>query len=87
MHEHGAGAVVRRHLLTKLPREMHYASSYLQCYSGVVGLRWREFGSKLDDIATQPAIANRIVAAAHEGFTCQHRWAGLEHAYQHVRSI
>jgi len=82
-----AHSVVRRHLLTKLPREMHYASSYFQCYSGVVGLRWREFGSKLDDIASQKAIADRIVAAAHEAFACQHRWAGREHAYAHVRAI
>lgn len=82
-----AHSVVRRHLLTKLPREMHYASSYFQCYSGVVGLRWREFGSKLDDIASQPAIADRIVGAAHEAFACQHRWAGREHVYAHVRAI
>jgi len=80
-------SLVRRHLLTKLPREMHYAASFFQCYSGVVGARWREFGSKLDDIAAQREIADRIVAGAHDAFACQHEWASREHRYAHVRAI
>jgi heme oxygenase len=69
-----AHSVIRRHLLTKLAREMRYASAYLQCYSGVVGARWREFGSRLDDLAHAPAIADRVVDAANEAFRCQRRW-------------
>jgi len=82
-----AHSVVRRHLLTKLPREMHYASSYFQCYTGVVGARWREFGAKLDDIASQMAIADRIVAAAHVAFECQHEWVGREARYAQLHAI
>jgi heme oxygenase len=69
-----AHSVIRRHLLTKLPREMRYASAYLQAYSGVIGARWREFGIKLDDVARTPAISDRIVEAANEAFRCQRRW-------------
>ena len=82
-----ASSVVRRHLLTRLPREMHYASSYFQCYTGVVGARWREFGAKLDDIASQMAIADRIVAGAQMAFACQHEWAGREARYAQVHAI
>jgi heme oxygenase (biliverdin-IX-beta and delta-forming) len=69
-----AHSVLRRHLLTRLPRETRNASNYLSCYSGVVGSRWRKFGTTLDDVARVPEIASRIVAAANEAFKCQRRW-------------
>ena len=69
-----AHSVLRRHLLTRLPREMRNASNYLSCYTGVVGTRWRKFGATLDDVAQTPELANRIVTAANEGFRCQRRW-------------
>ena len=72
-----AHSVIRRHLLTKLPREMNRASSYLECYSSVVGTRWREFGVALDEIgrgAPHPTMADRIVAAANDAFLAQRRW-------------
>jgi heme oxygenase len=69
-----AHSVLRRHLLTRLPREVRNASNYLSCYTGVVGLRWRKYGATLDDIARMPAIADRVVTAAHEAFRCQRRW-------------
>jgi heme oxygenase len=69
-----AHSIVRRHLLTRLPREMRGASAYLSCYTGVVGTRWREFGATLDDVARHPAIADRMVVAASEAFRCQRRW-------------
>ena len=75
-----AHCVIRRHLLTVLPREMSRASEYLQSYAGVVGRRWRDFGTLLDDIARQPAIADRIVTAANEAFRAQRRWIQVEQA-------
>lgn len=73
-----AHSVVRRHLLTRLPREMRSASNYLSSYTGVVGTRWRKFGATLDDVAHMPELANRIVAAANEAFRCQRRWIQQE---------
>jgi heme oxygenase len=73
-----AHSVVRRHLMTRLPRELRNASAYLSCYTGVVGARWRDFGATLDDIARLPAIADRIVTAAGEAFRCQRRWIGQD---------
>ena len=69
-----AHSVVRRHLLTRLPREMRNAANYLSSYTGVVGTRWRKFGATLEDVAHMPEIANRIVDAANEAFRCQRRW-------------
>jgi heme oxygenase len=73
-----AFSVIRRHLLSRLPRAMRGASSYFECYNGVVGLRWREFGGVLDDVARIPAVADRVVLAAHEAFGCQRRWIQSE---------
>ncbi|HEU0033073.1 MAG TPA: biliverdin-producing heme oxygenase [Kofleriaceae bacterium] len=75
-----AHSVIRRHLLTRLPREMQKASAYLQGYSGVVGTRWREFGAVLDEVAKVPAIADRIVDAAQEAFRTQRRWIEQDQA-------
>ncbi len=69
-----AHSVIRRHLLTRLPREVRNASNYLSCYAGVVGMRWRNFGATLDDVGRHPAIADRVVTAANEAFRCQRRW-------------
>lgn len=73
-----AHSVLRRHLLTRLPRELRTASSYLSCYTGVVGMRWRSFGAALDEVARHPAIADRVVVAANEAFRCQRRWIKQE---------
>jgi heme oxygenase len=72
-------SVIRRHLWTRLPREMNRASSYLESYSGLVGKRWREFGTLLDEVARLPAIADRIVASAGDAFRTQRRWIAHEH--------
>jgi heme oxygenase len=69
-----AHSVLRRHLQTRLPRELRAASNFLSSYTGVVGSRWRKFGSVLDDVAAHRAIADRIVVAANEAFRCQRRW-------------
>ena len=65
-----AHSVIRRHLQTKLPRDMGRASAYLQCYTSVVGTRWRTFGSVLDDVARMPSVADRIIEAAVAAFRC-----------------
>jgi heme oxygenase (biliverdin-IX-beta and delta-forming) len=77
-----AHSVIRRHLLTRLPRPMSIASSYLQCYSGVVGSRWRLFGTVIDDVCRIPAIGERVIAAAHEAFRTQRRWLIHDQAAQ-----
>jgi heme oxygenase (biliverdin-IX-beta and delta-forming) len=73
-----AYSIIRRHLATRMPREIRRASAYLSCYTGVVGTRWRQFGATLDLVGRHPAIAERIASAALEGFAAQRRWAGTE---------
>ena len=68
-----AHAVIRRHLLTRLP-EVAHASAYLQSGGGLLGARWRKFGVVLDDVVMHPAIADRIVAAANDAFRGHRRW-------------
>jgi heme oxygenase len=67
-----AFSVIRRHLETRLPRELARASSYLSCYDGGVGRRWHEFGAALDELAATSEIADGMIAAAIEA-TCRHR--------------
>jgi heme oxygenase len=69
-----AGAVIRRHLATRLPAEMGNAGAYLTCYAGHVGSMWRELGEAMDRVAVTEPIAERMVAAAQEAFRAQHRW-------------
>jgi heme oxygenase (biliverdin-IX-beta and delta-forming) len=84
-----AHSLIRRHLLTRIPRELMCASEYLQCYAGVVGRRWRELGAVLDDVARQPQIADRIIAAAGEAFRAQqrHRAAELAPVRPQLRAV
>ncbi len=79
-----AHSVIRRHLLTRMPREMNRASAYLESYTGAVGIRWRQFGSVLDDVGRHSAIADRVVLAANEAFRCQRRW--ITHDQQDTRA-
>lgn len=69
-----AHSVIRRHLQTKLPREINRASAYLQSYNDVVGVRWRQFGLVLDEVARHPALADQIVTAANDAFHCREQW-------------
>ena len=57
-----------------LPAEMLHASSYFMCYAGQVGAMWRELGEAMDQVAATPAIADRIIVAAHDAFRTLHRW-------------
>jgi heme oxygenase len=68
-----ASAVIRGHLATFLRPEMAYASCYLSCYAGQVGTMWRELGVAMDRVAYTPAVADLLVASAHQAFrTLQH---------------
>ena len=71
--------VIRRHLMTRLPIEMETASAYLSCYDGVVGKRWQELGSALDEVCSHPAIAERVVAAAGDAFRARRMWSSTDH--------
>ncbi len=78
--------MIRRHLATRLPREMEVASAYLSSYHGVVGKRWRELGQALDRVAVVPAVADRIVAAASDAFRCRRNWV-LHDRTGYARSV
>lgn len=67
--------VIRRHLTTRFPLEMELASAYLSSYDGVVGKRWRDLGVALDEVASHPAVATRVVSAANDAFRCRRAWA------------
>ena len=82
-----AHAIIRRHLLTCLPETMLKASAYLQSAGGLLGTRWRQFGSALDEIAQHPAVADRIVASSNEAFRCQRRWVMQEHRVYPSRAV
>lgn len=69
-----ASAVIRRHLATRLPADMARASDYLGAYAGQVGTMWRELGVAIERVASTPAVADRVVAAATEAFRVSHRW-------------
>ncbi|HTL37040.1 MAG TPA: biliverdin-producing heme oxygenase [Kofleriaceae bacterium] len=73
-----ASAVIRGHLASYLPTEMATASTYFMCYAGQVGAMWRELGLAMDRVAGSPAIADRIVVAAHDAFRTLHRWRTQE---------
>lgn len=74
-----AHSVIRRHLMTRLPRPIANASAYLQCYAGVTGARWRQFGAVLDDVCRHPAIADRVIGAANDAFRTRRRWLIHDH--------
>ncbi len=82
-----ASAVVRGHLATFIGAELAVASSYLSCYAGQVGAMWRELGLAMERVADGPAIADRIVMSAHEGFRTLQRFRNHELAQHPVIRI
>jgi len=67
-------AVVERHLRACAPELARRAGAYLAMHPHAIGTRLREIGLALDRVATAPAIADRVVAAARNAFSIQHRW-------------
>ena len=73
-----ACGVIRNHLETSLRAEMAYASAYLTCYAGQVGMLWRELGVVMDEISNTHPVGDRIIASANDAFRCLHRWRTYE---------
>lgn len=82
-----AHSIIRRHLMTRLPEAMVNASAYLESAGGLLGTRWRQFGAALDEVATHPAVADRIVASANEAFRCHRRWMMQDHRPTPKRAV
>ena len=78
-------AVIRSHLEARLGREMTSASSYLSCYAGQAGQRWRELGEAMDRVGSTAVLAERIAVSASEGFRCLLRWRMQDLARTTVR--
>lgn len=78
-------AVIRSHLEARLGHGMTAASSYLSCYSGQAGQRWRELGEAMDHVGSTPVLADRISTAASEGFRCLLRWRTQDLARTAIR--
>ena len=64
---------IRRHLLGVLP-ELSQACAYLSAYDGRAIDHWTAFGHQLDEVATDTAIQDAIIAAAYAGFACVRQW-------------
>jgi heme oxygenase len=64
---------VRRELLRQMP-DVESATTYLSAYQGVVGSRFDELGQILDQLASAPAIAERVVVAARDAFRHALSW-------------
>ncbi|HEY0194772.1 MAG TPA: biliverdin-producing heme oxygenase [Kofleriaceae bacterium] len=62
------GRQLARHLQRHLPAELSRASAYLGCYGGEAAERWRELGAAIDAYDHAARDADRIVAAARDGF-------------------
>ncbi|HSD90629.1 MAG TPA: biliverdin-producing heme oxygenase [Kofleriaceae bacterium] len=69
-----ASAVIRGHLSAHLPVEMETASAFFLAYAGQVGAMWRELGLVMDQVSQTPAIADRVVVAAHDAFRTFQLW-------------
>lgn len=82
-----AHSIIRRHLMTCLPEAMVNASAYLQSAGGLLGTRWRQFGAALDEVATHPAVADRILASANEAFRGHRRWMMQDHRPAPKRAV
>lgn len=65
---------IRRLLADKLPHEYKLAHEYLTTYERTAGVRWRELGMILDDVAWSEHTASLIVEAACDAFDAQREW-------------
>jgi heme oxygenase len=60
-------AMLHRHLLKRLPRELTIAGNYLLA-SASTGQRWHELGQALDKAASNAGHTDQILNAAHRAF-------------------
>ena len=63
-----------RRLARVLPGEVAFASSYLKCYEGNVGVMWRSFAAALDAACRRPEDASELVLGAQDAFRSLRRW-------------
>lgn len=63
----------RRHLIQRIP-ELISATTYLEAYDGVTGLRWSELGSAFDAVTTAPSVTHQLIRAAADGFRAMREW-------------
>lgn len=63
-----------RKLAGVIPGDMAFASAYLKCYAGSVGEMWRSFGQSLNNAATDPGDADRILDASRAAYRHFRRW-------------
>ncbi len=68
------GKQLARHLARQLPAEIQSGSAYLGCYGDEAPERWRQLGVALDGFAPAGRDADRVIAAAHEGFLQLRAW-------------
>lgn len=66
--------VIDRHLRGRMPTVLKGAGSYLAGQQRSNGLRFRELGNAMDQIAKDSTVGDRIVAAAKTAFRAQHSW-------------
>jgi heme oxygenase len=67
------GKQLARHLGRQLP-EVQNASAYLACYGDDAPERWRQLGVALDSFEHAERDADRVIAAARDGFLQLRAW-------------
>jgi heme oxygenase len=68
------GKQLFRHLSRQLPAEMPSASAYLGCYGDEAPERWRQLGVAIDGFEHADRDADRVIAAARDGFLQLRSW-------------
>jgi heme oxygenase len=66
--------VIFRRLAGVIPGAIAFAASFLKCYLGEAGLRWRELGGVVDEAMSTPEAGDQILGAANDAFECRRRW-------------
>jgi heme oxygenase len=68
------GKQLVRHLARQLPAELAAGSAYLGCYGDEAPERWRQLGVALDGFVHADRDADRVIAAARDGFLQLRAW-------------
>jgi len=68
------GKQLAHQLARQIPADIRRASAYLRCYGEEAPERWQALGVALDGCAQADAEADRVIAAAHDGFHQLRAW-------------
>lgn len=68
------GQILTRHFAAKFALTPENGCAFFGSYGPLVGARWREFGSALEEFARREGGAEQMVAAARETFTTLETW-------------